>query len=156
MAAQSRGGRGSHRSEGERVNDRRSSPSARASRTWPGARDEAALFIARAPPRPSRARRPRPRGQRRRHPSGQDLARRAFPDLDTAVGGGRHERVGGIAQGDTLHNFSDALTALPLWLAFSLSRRPRNDRYTYGYGRAEDLAGIFVVLAITVSAAIAG
>ncbi len=57
---------------------------------------------------------------------------------------------------DTLHNFSDALTALPLWLAFSLSRRPRNDRYTYGYGRAEDLAGIFVVLAITVSAAIAG
>ena len=57
---------------------------------------------------------------------------------------------------DTLHNFGDALTALPLWLAFSLSRRPRNQRYTYGYGRFEDLAGIFVVIAILLSAMIAG
>ena len=57
---------------------------------------------------------------------------------------------------DTLHNFGDALTAVPLWLAFGLSRRPRNQRYTYGYGRFEDLAGIFVVLAILVSAGIAG
>ncbi|MCB0944805.1 MAG: cation transporter, partial [Mycobacterium sp.] len=24
---------------------------------------------------------------------------------------------------DTIHNFSDALTAIPLWIAFSLSRR---------------------------------
>jgi len=36
---------------------------------------------------------------------------------------------------DTIHNFSDALTAIPLWIAFTLARRPRNDRYTYGYGR---------------------
>ena len=57
---------------------------------------------------------------------------------------------------DTLHNFGDALTALPLWLAFNLGRRPRNRRYTYGYGRFEDLAGIFVVIAILLSAAIAG
>src|SRR3990172_7879516 len=53
---------------------------------------------------------------------------------------------------DTLHNFSDALTAVPLWLAFSLARRARNRRYTYGYGRAEDLAGAFIVLMIFASA----
>src|SRR5215211_7759192 len=43
---------------------------------------------------------------------------------------------------DTIHNFSDALTAIPLGLAFWLSRRARNRRYTYGYGRAEDIAGV--------------
>jgi Co/Zn/Cd efflux system component len=43
---------------------------------------------------------------------------------------------------DTIHNFSDALTALPLWLAFALGRRTPTRRYTYGYGRAEDLAGL--------------
>ncbi len=57
---------------------------------------------------------------------------------------------------DTLHNFGDALTAVPLWLAFILGRRPRNRRYTYGYGRFEDVAGIFVVVAILMSAMIAG
>lgn len=55
---------------------------------------------------------------------------------------------------DTIHNFSDALTALPLWLAFSLSRRPRSRRYTYGYGRAEDIAGAFIVLMILLSAGV--
>jgi cation diffusion facilitator family transporter len=49
---------------------------------------------------------------------------------------------------DTIHNFSDALTAIPLWIAFTLARRPRNDRYTYGYGRAEDLAGVLIVVMI--------
>jgi len=53
---------------------------------------------------------------------------------------------------DTVHNFSDALTAIPLWLAFTLARRARNRRYTYGYGRAEDLAGVFIVLMILGSA----
>jgi cation diffusion facilitator family transporter len=53
---------------------------------------------------------------------------------------------------DTLHNFSDALTAIPLWLAFNLARRARNQRYTYGYGRAEDLAGVLIVLMIFASA----
>jgi cation diffusion facilitator family transporter len=57
---------------------------------------------------------------------------------------------------DTVHNFSDALTALPLGLAFWLSRRPPNRRYTYGYGRAEDLAGIFIVAMIALSAGVAG
>jgi cation diffusion facilitator family transporter len=56
---------------------------------------------------------------------------------------------------DTIHNFADASTAIPLWLAFSISRRPPNRRYTYGYGRAEDLAGVFVILMITGSALIA-
>jgi cation diffusion facilitator family transporter len=58
--------------------------------------------------------------------------------------------------GDTLHNVADALTALPLGLAFLLGRRPPNRRYTYGYGRAEDLAGIVIVLVITASALVAG
>ena len=53
---------------------------------------------------------------------------------------------------DTIHNFSDALTAIPLGLAFWLSRRARNQRYTYGYGRAEDLAGVVIVLMIAFSA----
>src|SRR6266566_984954 len=43
--------------------------------------------------------------------------------------------------GDTLHNAADALTAVPLGIAFVLGRRPPTRRYTYGYGRAEDLAG---------------
>jgi cation diffusion facilitator family transporter len=53
---------------------------------------------------------------------------------------------------DTLHNFSDALTAIPLWIAFTLARRPRNKCYTYGYGRAEDLAGALIVAMIVLSA----
>lgn len=53
---------------------------------------------------------------------------------------------------DTIHNFSDALTAIPLGLAFTLSRRARNSRYTYGYGRAEDIAGVIIVLMILFSA----
>jgi len=55
---------------------------------------------------------------------------------------------------DTIHNLSDALTALPLGLAFLLSRRRPTRRYIYGYGRAEDLAGIFIVAMITLSATI--
>lgn len=57
---------------------------------------------------------------------------------------------------DTIHNFSDALTAIPLFLAFRLSRRPANRRYTYGYRRAEDLAGMFVIAMIALSAVVAG
>jgi cation diffusion facilitator family transporter len=57
--------------------------------------------------------------------------------------------------GDTVHNFADALTALPLSVAFVLGRRRPTRRYTYGYGRAEDLAGIVVVLMIALSAAVA-
>jgi cation diffusion facilitator family transporter len=57
--------------------------------------------------------------------------------------------------GDTVHNAADALTALPLGAAFILGRRPATRRYTYGYGRAEDLAGVAVVLVIAASAALA-
>jgi cation diffusion facilitator family transporter len=56
---------------------------------------------------------------------------------------------------DTVHNLSDALTALPLGFAFWLGRRPPNRRYTYGYGRAEDLAGILIVAMIALSAGVA-
>jgi cation diffusion facilitator family transporter len=56
---------------------------------------------------------------------------------------------------DTIHNFADASTAVPLWLAFWVGRKPANTRYTYGYGRAEDLAGVFVLLMIVASAAVA-
>ncbi|MEE1754067.1 cation diffusion facilitator family transporter [Streptomyces sp. SP18CS02] len=58
--------------------------------------------------------------------------------------------------GDTVHNATDALTALPLALAFVLGRRAATRRYTYGFGRAEDLAGVCVVLVIAASAAFAG
>ena len=53
---------------------------------------------------------------------------------------------------DTIHNFSDALTAIPLGIAFTLSRRARNSRYTYGYGRAEDIAGVIIVIMIFATA----
>lgn len=56
---------------------------------------------------------------------------------------------------DTVHNLSDALTAVPLWIAFGLSRRAPTRRYTYGFSRAEDLAGLFIVLMIALSAVIA-
>ncbi|CAL9627904.1 cation diffusion facilitator family transporter [Streptomyces sp. enrichment culture] len=58
--------------------------------------------------------------------------------------------------GDTVHNAADALTAVPLGIAFVLGRRAATRRFTYGYGRAEDLAGILVVLTIAASAAFAG
>jgi cation diffusion facilitator family transporter len=57
---------------------------------------------------------------------------------------------------DTIHNFSDALTAVPLWIAFVLGRRAASRRYTYGYGRAEDLAGVFIVGMIALSSVVAG
>jgi cation diffusion facilitator family transporter len=57
---------------------------------------------------------------------------------------------------DTIHNFSDALTSVPLWIAFVIGRRAANRRYTYGYGRAEDLAGLFVVAMIALSAVLVG
>ena len=57
--------------------------------------------------------------------------------------------------GDTLHNAADALTAVPLAIAFVLAKRPPSRRYTYGYGRAEDLAGVVIVLLIAASSALA-
>ncbi len=57
---------------------------------------------------------------------------------------------------DTIHNFGDAATAVPLWIAFALSRWKPNQRFTYGYGRVEDLAGVTIVLTIAISAIVAG
>jgi cation diffusion facilitator family transporter len=57
---------------------------------------------------------------------------------------------------DTVHNFSDALTAVPLWVAFILARRPATKRYTYGLGKAEDLAGLFIIAVVALSAIVAG
>ncbi|HVW42675.1 MAG TPA: cation diffusion facilitator family transporter [Amycolatopsis sp.] len=56
--------------------------------------------------------------------------------------------------GDSIHNFADALTAVPIGIAFLLGRRVASRRYTYGLGRAEDLAGIVVVMIIAASAAL--
>ena len=57
---------------------------------------------------------------------------------------------------DTIHNFGDAATAIPLWIAFMFARLKPNRRFTYGYGRVEDLAGVAIVLTILFSAIVAG
>jgi cation diffusion facilitator family transporter len=57
---------------------------------------------------------------------------------------------------DTIHNFGDAATALPLWIAFALTRLGTSRRFPFGYGRVEDLAGVVVVLIILFSALVAG
>lgn len=56
---------------------------------------------------------------------------------------------------DTLHNFADAFTALPIWLAFIVGRRVATRRFSYGFGRAEDLAGVVVLLFIAASSVVA-
>ena len=58
--------------------------------------------------------------------------------------------------GDTPHNAADALTAVPLAIAFVVGRRPPTRRYTYGYDRAEDLAGVVIVVIIAASSALVG
>jgi cation diffusion facilitator family transporter len=57
---------------------------------------------------------------------------------------------------DTIHNIGDATTAIPLWIAFALARRKPSRRFSYGYGRVEDLAGVVIVLTILFSAIAAG
>jgi cation diffusion facilitator family transporter len=57
---------------------------------------------------------------------------------------------------DTIHNVGDAATAVPLWVAFLFARRAASARFTYGFGRVEDVAGILVVLIIACSAVVAG
>lgn len=57
---------------------------------------------------------------------------------------------------DTIHNLGDAATAVPLWIAFRLARRQPTERFTYGLGRVEDLAGVAIVAIILASAAVAG
>lgn len=57
---------------------------------------------------------------------------------------------------DTIHNLGDALTSIPLWIAFALGRRRPSRTFTYGLHRAEDLAGLVIVLAIFGSALVVG
>lgn len=57
---------------------------------------------------------------------------------------------------DTIHNVADALTAIPLWIAFLLARLKPTKRFTYGYGRVEDIAGVVIVLTILASAVSTG
>lgn len=55
---------------------------------------------------------------------------------------------------DTIHNFGDTSTAIPLAIAFTLARRKPSKCFSYGYGRVEDLAGVIIVLLILFSAVI--
>ncbi len=57
---------------------------------------------------------------------------------------------------DTMHNFGDAASSLPLWVAFVLARRRPTERFTYGLGRFEDLAGMAIVLIMAVTALAVG
>lgn len=66
----------------------------------------------------------------------------------------RSRSVGLLA--DTIHNFGDAATAVPLWIAFTLSKRRPSNRFPYGLGRVEDLAGIAIVAIILFSGVSAG
>jgi cation diffusion facilitator family transporter len=56
---------------------------------------------------------------------------------------------------DTIHNFADAGTSLPLWVAFGLAKRGPSRRFTYGYGKTEDVAGVVIVAIIFLSACVA-
>lgn len=56
---------------------------------------------------------------------------------------------------DTIHNFGDAATTIPLWIAFALARRRPSPRFTYGFGRVEDLAGVLIVAVLLFSAGVA-
>jgi cation diffusion facilitator family transporter len=56
---------------------------------------------------------------------------------------------------DTIHNFGDATTSIPLWVAFVLTNRGVSRKFTYGYGKTEDVAGVIIVLVIFFSACVA-
>ena len=109
------------------------------------------------------------------HPHSHDAAESVDPALESSTQGIRAVKIslvvlaataalqmlvvaasGSVALlADTIHNVSDALTAVPLWIAFAVGRRAASRRYTYGYGRAEDLAGLFIVAMIALSAVVA-
>ena len=57
---------------------------------------------------------------------------------------------------DTIHNLGDAVTAIPLGIAFLFALKKPSKRFTYGFGRVEDLAGVNIVLIILFSAIVAG
>jgi len=53
---------------------------------------------------------------------------------------------------DTIHNFGDGATAIPLSVAFILGQKKPTARFNYGYGKAEDLAGVTILLFMLASA----
>ena len=57
---------------------------------------------------------------------------------------------------DMIHNFGDFATVIPLWIAFALMRRTPDRKFSFGYGRVEDLAGVLVVAVLFTNALIAG
>lgn len=57
---------------------------------------------------------------------------------------------------DTIHNLADVMTSIPLWIAFRLAKRKPTARFTFGFGRLEDLAGVCIILIILFSALAAG
>jgi divalent metal cation (Fe/Co/Zn/Cd) transporter len=61
-----------------------------------------------------------------------------------------------VLLGDTVDNLADALTAVPLGVAFLFGRRAATRAHAYSYGRAEDLAGVLIVAVIAASAVAAG
>jgi cation diffusion facilitator family transporter len=77
----------------------------------------------------------------------------AILGFTTVIQAGIYLLSGSVALlADTVHNLGDALNSVPLWIAFVLSRRAATRRYTYGFGRSEDVAGILIVLSIAFSA----
>src|SRR5260370_11315805 len=46
---------------------------------------------------------------------------------------------------DTIHNFADAATAIPLGIAFWLARRGRSRPFTYGLGGVEGFGGLPII-----------
>ena len=57
---------------------------------------------------------------------------------------------------DMIHNFGDFATVIPLWVAFALMRREPGRKFSFGYGRVEDLAGVLVVAVLFMNALFAG
>ncbi|MEB3177949.1 MAG: cation diffusion facilitator family transporter [Nostocaceae cyanobacterium] len=55
---------------------------------------------------------------------------------------------------DLIHNVGDAMTAVPLGVAFMASRRKPTPRFSYGFARLEDLAGVMIVAIVLLSAVI--
>ena len=56
---------------------------------------------------------------------------------------------------DGLHNLGDVFTTVILWIAFLVGRRQPDRGHSFGFARAEDVAGVLVVLAIAASAVVA-
>ena len=52
------------------------------------------------------------------------------------------------------HNLGDAFSAVPLWIAFRVQLMPPSERFPYGRGRFEDLAGLAILCLIFLSGAL--